>query len=107
MNGSSLFRFAAILGHRDFPTSTLIGNLLARCVLTLGLALVPVASLYADAPATSLTIRYTGADFEGNQTFQLGWQAISNATTTSCNNSTASRRASSGSRLIPSHQPIK
>src|SRR3954470_23318238 len=79
MNKSSLFRFGAILERRDLSNLTGRGNLLERWVVTLGLILAPIAGLRADAPATSLTIRYTGTDFEGRQTFQLEWAAISNA----------------------------
>src|SRR6266850_4960175 len=53
---------------------------LALSLLTLALALLPLVSLRADAPPTSLHIVNAGADSEGWQTFRLGWDAISNAT---------------------------
>ncbi|HWX23148.1 MAG TPA: DUF6531 domain-containing protein [Candidatus Binatia bacterium] len=34
----------------------------------------------ADAPPTTLGIRFTGTDFEGRQSFQLQWNALANAT---------------------------
>src|SRR6266571_4649628 len=37
-------------------------------------------AVLADASATSVSIRFTGQDFEGRTTFQLGWNAVSNAT---------------------------
>jgi len=35
--------------------------------------------VFGDAPATRLTIRYTGTDFEGRAAFQLQWNAVPNA----------------------------
>jgi len=35
--------------------------------------------VFGDAPATLLSIRYTGTDFEGRAAFQLEWNAVSNA----------------------------
>src|SRR5580765_2690993 len=79
MNKPSPLGCRAILGRRDVSNMT-IRNLLARCAFIFGLALTPVACVRGDAPATSLTIRSTGTDFEGRQTFQLQWVAVSNAT---------------------------
>ncbi len=58
------------------------GTIMSICRRFIFAALIFLAALNlrADAPPTKLNLRYTGKDFEGRQTFQLEWDAISNAT---------------------------
>ncbi len=66
------------------PTNPITGPVsagaLAGLALTLTLVLLPAPSLRAGASGASGTIRYTGNDFEGRQSFQYEWTALSNAT---------------------------
>src|SRR6267143_6953063 len=61
-----------------FPSGLIVSSRLA--VIFAPLVFLTAFNLHADAPATTLNIRYTGTDFEGRQTMQLTWDAISNAT---------------------------
>ncbi len=61
--------------NRGLPViSTLIA------LTALAATLSPTFSLKAEAPPTALHVRYTGTDFEGRQSFQLEWTALSNST---------------------------
>ena len=53
---------------------------LAGWLFALALALLPVASLRADAPATALHITNTGKNTEALPTYRLDWVASSNST---------------------------
>ena len=53
---------------------------LAVWFFAFALVLLPAVGLYADSPATALHITNTGRDTEGLPTYQLDWDAVSNAT---------------------------